>query len=251
MKILPINNKFQNNINFNGTVDKSVVNYLGEMKFDALNKSLSFFCDSNCKIPTTIEYGKVKTMIESIMSKLNDFMKKTHSKTKILLNGHLLTRDIHFENTELNSTISGTNFWALGTEEEYGTVNDKGIIFLKDPNLKVLNKNDSHTFKELERFDQYIAELTTMITPEEIDGALFDKKVAEVVKKAEETAPKNRLENRKAFNNLDRLAPKFSREPIYTEQFHIIQALAYKMQEEKAKDPVEQSKDELKNLKIK
>ena len=52
-------------------------------------------------------------------------------------------------------------------------------------------------------------------------------------------------------NKLDKLAPKFGREPIYTEQFHIIQALAYKMQEERANNPVEQSKEELKNLKIK
>lgn len=229
MKILPINSN-QNNANFKGTVDKSVVNYLDEMRFDALNKSLSFFCDSNGKIPTTIEYGEVKRIIEGIMSKLNDFMKKTHSKTKILINHHLITRDIRFENTELNSTVLGANSCSLGTEE-YGTANDKGTIFLKDPNLKVFEKNGSHTFKELERFDKYIAELTTKFAPEDIDGALFDKKVKEIVEKAEETAPKNRFENRKAFNNLDKLAPKFGREPIYTEQFHIIQALAFKLQQ--------------------
>ena len=52
-------------------------------------------------------------------------------------------------------------------------------------------------------------------------------------------------------NFIDKLAQKFHRTPIYTEQFHIIQALAYKMQEERAKNPIEQSKEELKNLKIK
>ena len=250
MKILPINNN-QNKTNFKGTVDKSVIGYLDEVRYDALNKSLSFFRDSSGKISTSAEYGKVKIMIEDIMSKLKDFMSKTHSKTKILINGQLLTRDICFENTELNSTVLGTNFWSLGTEKEYGTVNDKGIIFLKDPNLKVFKKNGSHTFNELERFDKYIAELTAMFAPEEIDGALFDKKVTEVVKQAEETAPKNRFGNRKAFSQLDRLAPKFHRQPIYTEQFHIIQALAYKMQEERVNNPIEQSKDKLKNLKIK
>lgn len=250
MKILPINSN-QNKANFKGTVDKSVVKYLDEVRHDALNKSLSFFRDSNGKIPTSIEYGEVKRIIEGIMSKLNDFMSKTHSKTKILINGQLLTRDICFENTELNSTVPGTNFWSLGTEKEYGTVNDKGIIFLKDPNLKVFKKNGSHTFNELERFDKYIAELTAMFAPEDIDGALFDKKVKEVVKKAEDTAPKNRFENRLAFNHLDRLASKFHREPIYTEQFKIIQSLAIKLQEEKANLSIEQSKEELKNLKIK
>lgn len=250
MKILPINSN-QNNANFKGTVDKSVVRYLNEVRYDALDKPLDFFCNSSGKISTTIEYGKVKTMIEGIISKLNDFMSKTHSKTKILINGQLLTRDICFENTELNSTVPGTNFWSLGTEKEYGTVNDKGIIFLKDPNLKVFKKNGSHTFNELEQFDKYIAELTAMFAPEDIDGALFDKKVKEVVEKAEETAPKNRFENRLAFNHLDRLASKFHREPIYTEQFKIIQSLAIKLQEENAKNPVEQSKEELKNLKIK
>ena len=178
-------------------------------------------------------------------------MAKTHSKTKILINGHLLTRDIYFENTELNSTVPGTNFLSIGTEEEYGTVNDKGIIFLKDPDLEVFKKNGSHIFNELERFDKYISELTAMFAPEDIDGALFDKKVTEVVKHAEETAPKKRLENRRSFNNLDKLAQKFHRQPIYMEQFNIIQALAYKLQEERAKDPVVQSKEDLKNLKIK
>lgn len=249
MKILPINGN-QNKANFRGTVDKSVVGYLNEVRYNALNRPESFFGKIEKRI-TAETYTEVKTMIEGILSKLDDFMSKTHSKTKILINGQLLTRDICFENTELNSTVPGTNFWSLGTEKEYGTVNDEGIIFLKDPNLKVFKKNGSHTFNELERFDKYIAELTTMFAPEEIDGALFDKKVAEVVKKAEETAPKNRLENRRSFNNLDRLAPKFHRAPIYTEQFHIIQALAYKMQEERAKNPIEQSKEELKNLKIK
>ena len=249
MKILPINNN-QNNTNFKGTVDKSVVRYLDEVRYNALNRPEAFFGKIEKRIAAET-YAEVKTMIEGIMSKLNDFMSKTHSKTKILINGQLLTRDICFENTELNSTVPGTNFWSRGTEKEYGTVNDKGIIFLKDPNLKVFKKNGSHTFNELERFDKYIAELTAMFAPEEIDGALFDKKVAEVVKKAEETAPKNRFENRLAFNHLDRLAPKFHRKPIYTEQFHIIQALAYKMQEERVNNPIEQSKEELKNLKIK
>ena len=246
MKILSINNN-QNKTNFKGAVDKSVVRYLDEVKYDAVNKPDSFFRGTKITAET---YTEIKSMIESIISKLKDFMSKTHSKTKILINGQLLTRDICFENTELNSTVLGTNFWSLGTEKEYGTVNDKGIIFLKDPNLKVFKKNGSHTFNELERFDKYVAELTAMFTPEDIDGALFDKKVTEVVKHAEETAPKNRLENRRSFNNLDKLAQKFHRTPIYTEQFNIIQALAYKMQEEKAKNPVELSKEELRNLKI-
>ena len=77
MKILPINSN-QNNANFKGTVDKSVIRYLDEVRYDALNKSLSFFRDSNGKISTSAEYGKVKIMIEGIMSKLNDFMSKTH-----------------------------------------------------------------------------------------------------------------------------------------------------------------------------
>ena len=202
MKILPINSN-QNKTNFKGTVDKSVVRYLNEVRYNALNRPEAFFGKIEKRIAAET-YAEVKTMIEGIMSKLNDFMSKTHSKTKILINGQLLTRDICFENTELNSTVPGTNFWSLGTEKEYGTVNDKGIIFLKDPNLKVFKKNGSHTFNELERFDKYIAELTAMFAPEDIDGALFDKKVKEVVEKAEETAPRNRLNNRKAFNNLDK-----------------------------------------------
>ena len=249
MKILPISNNYKNNTNFKGTVDKSVVRYLDEIRYDAVNKPDSFFRGTKITAET---YPKIKSMIESITSKLNDFMAKTHSKTKISLNDVFYDqRDIYFENTELNSRILGARFWLARTEKEYGTVNDKGVIFLSDPKLKRFNKNSSHTLEELVRFNKYTTELTEMLVPEDIDSALFDKKVTEVVKQAEETAPKNRFENRKAFNHLDRLAPKFHREPIYTEQFHIIQALAYKMQEENAKNPIEQNKEELKNLKIK
>ena len=63
MKILPINSN-QNNANFKGTVSKSVYKYLNEARYDALNKPLSFFRDSNGKISTTMEYGEVKTLIE-------------------------------------------------------------------------------------------------------------------------------------------------------------------------------------------
>lgn len=248
MKILPISNNYKNNTNFKGTVDKSVVRYLDEVRFDALNKPNAFFESQKVSVA---DYEKVKPIIEGIMSKLNDFMAQMHSKTKILLKGDLLTRDIYFENTELNSNIFGSRFWLAGSEEEYGTVDDKGTIFLRDPDLKVFKRTESHTLQELERFDKYTAELTTMFAPKDIDGALFDSKAIDVIKHAEETAPKNRFENRIAFNNLDKLAPKFNRQPIYKEQFHIIQALAYKLQEEKAKDPIEKSKEELKNLKIK
>ena len=247
MKILPIINN-QNNANFRGTVDKSIVGYLNEVRYDALNKTNSFF---ESKKVSMADFEKVKPLIEGIMSKLNEFMAKTHPKTKISLFDFAHNRSIRFGNSDLKSFVHGAQFWLNGTEEEYGTVNDKGTVFLKDPKINAFDRNNSHTFKELVRFDEYTTELTEKINPKAIDGAIFDSKAIDVVKQAEETAPKNRLENRKAFNNLDKLAPKFHRQPIYTEQFHIIQALAYKMQEERAKDPVEQSKEELKNLKIK
>lgn len=250
MKILPINNNYKNNTNFQGTVDKSVIRYLNQVKYSALNRPESFFGKIEKRI-TAETYTEVKTMIEEILSKLKEFMARTHPKTKISLNDFISNRDVKFENSELNSFVLGAQFWLVGTEEEYGTVNDKGTIFLKDPKLKPFENTGCHTFEELVRFNKYTDELTEKINPKAIDGAIFDSKAIEVVKKAEETAPKNRFENRKAFNNLDKLAPKFGREPIYTEQFRIIQSLAIKMQEEKAKDPVEQSKEELKDLKIK
>lgn len=248
MKVLPINNN-QSHANFKGSVDKSVVRYLDEVRYDAVNKPDSFFRGTKITAET---YTEIKSMIEGITSKLNDFMAKTHSKTKISLNDIFYDqRDIYFENTELDSKNLGARFWLARTEKEYGTVNDKGVIFLSDPKLKRFNKNSSHTLEELVRFNKYTTELTTMFTPEDIDGALFDSKAIDVVKKAEETAPKNRFKNRRAFNKLDELASKFGRKPIYAEQFRIIQSLAVKMQEEKAGNPIEQSKEELKNLKIK
>jgi hypothetical protein len=243
MKVSSINNNYQNT-NFNGTVSKSVYKYLNEARYDALNKPLSFFRDSNGKISTTMEYGEVKTLIEGIMTKLNNFMAKTHKKTYLFLSEMSDKRHIRITNPELETCIMGGFDWPKDS------INNDEILSTA-PKLKGVFDSCSHTYSELKSFDEFTTHLVEKINPEEIDGALFDKKVIEVVKKAEDTAPKNRFENRLAFNQLDRLAPKFHRQSIYTEQFHIIQSLAYKMQEERAKNPIEQSKEELKNLKIK
>ena len=243
MKILPINSN-QNNTNFNGTVSKSVYKYLNEARYDALNKPLSFFRDSNGKISTTMEYGEVKTLIEGIMTKLNNFMAKTHKNTYLFLSEMSDKRHIRITNPELETCIMGGFDWPKDS------INNDEILSTA-PKLKGVFDSCSHTYSEVKSFDEFTTHLVEKINPEEIDGALFDKKVAEVVKKAEETAPKKRFENRLSFSQLDRLAPKFHREPIYMEQFRIIQSLALKMQEEKLKDPIEQSKEELKNLKIK
>lgn len=232
MKVLPINNNYQNNTSFKGTVSKSVYRYLNETRYDALNKPLSFFRDSNEKISASMEYGEVKTLIEGIMSKLNDFMAKTHKNTNLFLSEILDKRHIRIVNTELETCIMGGFDWPKDS------INNDEILSTA-PKLKGVSDSCSHTYSELKAFDEFTTHLVEKINPEEIDGALFDKKVIEVVKKAEETAPKNRFENRLAFNHLDRLASKFHREPIYTEQFKIIQSLAIKLQEERAKNPVE------------
>lgn len=245
MRINSINNQ---NVNFNGTVDKSVINYLREVRYDALNKPNAFFKPSG-KNATVETYNEVKVMIENIMTKLNNFMAKTHSKTKILLNDDFYDkRDIYFENTKLDSKNIGAYFWLNGTEEEYGTTDNKGRILLKDPKLKNFSRDSSHTLKELVNFNKYTVELTENFKPEEIDGALFDTKVTDVVEKAKETAPKSRLQNRTAFYMLDKLSSEFHHEPIYTEMFHQIQEEAYKREE--ADKPIEIAKEELKNFKI-
>ena len=118
MKINSISNCYQNNANFKGTVDKSVVRYLDEIRYDALNKTNSFF---ESKKVLTADFEKVKPLIEGIMSKLNEFMAKTHPKTKISLFDFAHNRSIRFENSDLKSFVHGAQFWLNGTEKEYGT----------------------------------------------------------------------------------------------------------------------------------
>ena len=110
MKVSSINNNYQNT-NFNGTVSKSVYKYLNEARYDALNKPLSFFRDSNGKISTTMEYGEVKTLIEGIMTKLNNFMAKTHKNTYLFLSEMSDKRHIRITNPELETCIMGGFDW--------------------------------------------------------------------------------------------------------------------------------------------
>ena len=106
MKINSISNCYQNKTNFKGTVDKSIVGYLNEVRYNALNRPESFFGKIEKRI-TAETYTEVKTMIEGILSKLDDFMSKTHSKTNFFLSEFLENRNIRIENKDLDTCIMG------------------------------------------------------------------------------------------------------------------------------------------------
>ena len=245
MRVNPINSSYQDNTNFNGTVDKSVYRYLNEVRYDALNKPSSFFLDSTGKKITAESYDKVKVLIENIMSKLNSFMEKTHPKTNLFLTEMANERNIRIENKALDTCIMSGYDWPKDS------IKDDSVIRYAPKFPARLDGIRCHSFSDLQALNGFVEELDKKIDPKEIDSALFEKKVAEVVKNAEETAPKNRFENRMAFSNLDKLAPKFHKEPVYMERFGIIQSLATKLKEGKANISLEQSKEDLKNLKIK
>ena len=75
MKINPINNNYQNNnTNFKGTIDKSVVSYLKEFQRDAVSKTHWW---------TSGEKEKLALKYSAIVNSLKEFMAKLHPDTKL------------------------------------------------------------------------------------------------------------------------------------------------------------------------
>ena len=155
MQISPINSNYQNNnTNFKGTVDKSVVKYLKEFRTDALKKRNGFYVWSNEDIKMLSEKLPV------ILNKLNEFMKYFSPDVKLIAEKQCSYRHLTLKNTQLDTKFTPTlfddvkTFWAR-----------------KDHNL---DEKQRHRVEEFNKVEEWVEKFIQQ-KPQELEENIFQK----------------------------------------------------------------------------
>lgn len=254
------NNSYSYNQNFKGSIDKSLINYLKEVRADIVRtKGADSF--SKYSEPQNRIVVEAKEIIERVLEKLHAFMEKTHPDTKLILGKAFPndTRKLIFVNTKLDSKIKGFKTDRLG----YGQVNIEGIGIkspkiedrsLPDDELKaLLGFKNPHKIESLRELEKWTNSLLMFFKPEVIDRAIFDKMIYKMSQKARSTSLIGRFITKLNASKANKLAEEFGREPVYGENFNrITQAeIGRRKILDDVYNKISKSVEELKNLKIK
>ena len=264
MRINSINNDMSNKNNqqsFKGTIDKSLIKYLKEVRTDVLQQQISnnTFATNSTRKADVINTTKY---ISNIVTKLNKFIKKTHPDTKLVLEPAFSgeKKSLVFVNSKLGTKIKGYQTGRVG----YGSVSTNGIGIhepnIVEPYLKAgymnelfLRKPEPHQISGLKSLSDWTNSLTDFIKPEKVDEALFDSMIEKMSKKAESTSLIGRAITAHNAKKADKLAEEFGRKPEYTEKFNEI-AKSTKAKTELSKKvdaSISKEIEELKNIEIK
>ena len=155
MQISPINSSYQNNnTNFKGTVDKSVVRYLKEFQTDALKKRNGFYAWSSTDIKMLTE------KLPIILNKLNDFMKYFSPDVKLIAEKQCSYRHLTLENTQLDTKFTPTLFDEVKT-----------FWARKDHNL---DKKQRHRVEEFNKVEEWVEKFIQQ-KPQELEENIFQK----------------------------------------------------------------------------
>ena len=150
MQINPINSNYQNNTNFKGTVDKSVVRYLKEFRTDALKKRNGFYAWSNEDIKMLYEKLPV------ILNKLNEFMKYFSPDVKLIAEKQCSYRHLTLKNTQLDTKFTPTLF-------------DKEKTF-----CNIMDQKDRHDVREFNNVEEWVEKFIQQ-KPQELEKNIFIK----------------------------------------------------------------------------
>ena len=260
---LTVNNYSSANYNkqsFRGSVDKSLLRYLKEVKSDVIKtKGGSSYTKNPTPFPENIKAAK--NLISEVLPKLHEFMAKTHPDTKLVLklNGAGKTRELYFKNTKLGAEIRGYNPYSgvIGC----GEVSTKGVGLKKPENIKereVLDfifssQTQPHSISGLEDLLKWTNSLISYINPKKVDNAIFNKMIQGMEADAEKLSWYGKYRTKKNIEKANKYAEEFGEKPIYKEKF---EKIAKSKQISTAKDSQAQSLldkqlEELKNLEIK
>ena len=155
MQIIPINSNYQNNnTNFKGTVDKSVVRYFREFQTDALKKRNGYYAWSNEDIKMLTEKLPV------ILNKLNDFMKYFSPDVKLIAEKQCSYRHLTLENTQLDTKFTPSLF-------------DDVKTFWARKNHRSLEKQ-RHYVREFNNVEEWVEKFIQQ-KPQELEENIFQK----------------------------------------------------------------------------
>lgn len=217
MKILPINNS-NNNSTFRGSIDKSVIKYLKDIKHQTIkNRNIPEFGAEN-----TSEEAIRKTtdLMSEILTKLKLYMAKTQKNTKIALEEDC-GGNLHpvFINDITKTKLMGSSVGIYLTTKP---IIDNICIELPATTLKS-KKRSSHDIGELRKILTYIDNLSNKICPERIDFVLF-KKMIEDINSKDGTSKIKQFITKKRYEKADKYAREFYHTPMFVEKYKITQA---------------------------
>jgi len=182
------NNVQNNNVQFKGTIDKSVTNYLKEVRKDIIKTK------KNDKLFGLDTIKETKEAISNIMTRLKAFMSQTNEETTLILKKTKTTSkgegisELRFKDNNTSAEISACTI----IQPKMGKIPPK-IIDVFFPPLEITTKpaSDSivgelfglrgrHTHtRELQQMDTWSKNLTDKVHPTIVDIALHKKFIAE------------------------------------------------------------------------
>lgn len=260
---LTINNYSRSNYNrqsFNGSIDKSLLNYLKDVKSDVIKTKGAGVLGKNVK-PCPENIATTKNLISEILPKLHGFLAKTHPDTKLVLKSNYAgkTRELYFKNTTLGAEIKGYNPYAGVTG--CGEVSTNGVGLKKPENIKERKVDDFFFFSEIRPHNTdgikdlaaWTNSLVSYINPKKIDNAIFNKMVLNMEKDAENLSLWGKYKTKKNIEKANKYAKEFGEKPIYKEKIEkIVQAKQLSNEKDlKTQSLVDKQLEELENLEIK
>ena len=124
-------------LNFKGSIDPSVYNYLKEVMSYALKNPKDFLLKEEV---ISSDYIQIKLIFENILTKLKNFISKTHPDTKLVLRSNEKFQDLLFPvfvNSKLDTSLDGYRYKNF-MKKDYGKISDISIN-LEAPELKSNN----------------------------------------------------------------------------------------------------------------
>ena len=220
MQISPINSNYQNNnTNFKGTVDKSVVRYLNEFKKDAV--SITNWWTSGEKEKLALKYPAILNSLKEFMAKLHPDTKlaveEVQSRTSFKKSIRLPSSQIYdqLDNNDctaecINSYLVLHNTKLNSSSKVYNTPSTFRDIY-------GFTGEEWHTYYEFERVADFVERFVKR-DPKELDKKVFDDYISSIenaakhenfsldsIKKAQECSKEFGVENvnlEKVYSNL-------------------------------------------------
>ena len=220
MQISPINSNYQNNnTNFKGTVDKSVVRYLNEFKRDAVSKTHEW---------TRGEKEKLALKYPAILNSLKEFMAKLHPDTKLAVEEVTVTTNfiefIRVTDPKLYDKLHNKDCKAEGINSylvlHNTKLNSSTQVYNIPPTFRDtygFTGEEWHTYYEIERVADFVERFVKR-DPKELDKKVFDDYISSIenaakhenfsldsIKKAQECSKEFGVENvnlEKVYSNL-------------------------------------------------
>ncbi len=188
MKVNPINNNYQNNnTNFKGTVDRSVVRYLKEFQREAVSKTHGW---------TSGEKEKLALKYPAILNSLKEFMAKLHPDTKLAVEEVTVTTNfkefIRVSDPKIYDKLHNKDCTAEGINRylvlHNTKLNSSTQVYNIPPMFRgtfAFTGEEWHTYYEIERVADFVERFVKR-DPKELDKKVFDDYISSIEKAAKQ-----------------------------------------------------------------